>query len=49
LVVRGVPARVCRSCGEDYVEEADAECVLAVAEEAIRSGVEVDVREYIVA
>jgi YgiT-type zinc finger domain-containing protein len=49
LVVRGVPARVCGNCGEDYVEEADAERLMAAAEDALRVGVKVDVREYIVA
>ena len=42
LVVRGVPARVCANCGEEYVEE-------AAAEEAARSGVKVDVRDYVAA
>ena len=49
LVVRGVPARVCGNCGEEYVDEADAERLIAAAEEALRAGVKVDVREYIVA
>ncbi len=49
LVVRGVPARVCRNCGEEYVDEAEAVGLLSAAEEAARSGVKVDVRDYVAA
>lgn len=46
LVVKGVPARVCANCGEEYVDEAIAAELLNTAEEAARAGVQVDVREY---
>jgi len=49
LVVRGVPARVCRNCGEEYVAETEAMRLLADAEEAARAGVKVDVRDYMAA
>ena len=49
LVVRSVPARVCGNCGEEYVDEVDTERLMAAAEDALRAGVKVDVREYIVA
>ena len=49
LVVRGVPARVCRNCGEEYVEEAEATRLLRDADEAARIGVKVDVRDYVTA
>ncbi len=49
LVVKGVPARVCPNCGEEYLEEATAVQLLQVAEEAAQSGVQVAVREYIAA
>ena len=49
LVVRGVPARVCRNCGEEYVEEAEATRLLRDADEAARIGVKVDVRDYVAA
>lgn len=49
LVVRGVPARVCPNCGEEYVEEAEATRLQAAAEEAARAGVKVDVRDYVAA
>ena len=46
LVVKGVPARVSASCGEEYVDEAIAAQLLKTAEEAGRSGVQIDVRGY---
>lgn len=49
LVVRGVPARVCANCGEEYVDEIDTARLMATAEDALRAGVKVDVREYIAA
>ena len=47
LVVRGVPARVCDNCGEEYVDEVETERLMTVAQEALRDGVRVDVREYL--
>ncbi len=49
LVVRGVPARVCANCGEEYLEETETEHLLKSAEEAARTGVKVDVRDYVAA
>ena len=46
LVVKGVPARVCANCGEEYVDEAITAKLLNTEEEAVRAGVQVDVREY---
>lgn len=46
LVFKNVPARVCTNCGETYVEEGISARLLQAAEEAARSGVLVDVREY---
>jgi YgiT-type zinc finger domain-containing protein len=46
LVVKGVPANVCTNCGEEYVDEGITDRLLKTAEEAARSGVQVDVREY---
>lgn len=46
LVIKGVPANVCTNCGEEYVDEGITARLLKTAEEAARSGVEVDVREY---
>jgi len=49
LVVKGVPALICPNCGEEYVDENVAGELLRSAEEAARSGVQVDIREYIAA
>jgi YgiT-type zinc finger domain-containing protein len=49
LVVKGVPARVCEVCGEEYLDEAITSHLLETAEEAARQGVRVEVREYIAA
>ena len=49
LVIRGVPAQVCRNCGEAYVDETVTDQLLRVPEEAVRSGIQVDVREYVAA
>jgi YgiT-type zinc finger domain-containing protein len=47
LVVKGVPAQVCHSCGEEYVDEHVTAQLLKVAEETAQAGVQVDVREYV--
>ena len=46
LVIRGVPAQVCRNCGEEYVDDATARLLLKEAEAQARAGVTVDIREY---
>jgi YgiT-type zinc finger domain-containing protein len=46
LVVKGVPARICDNCGETYVDEEITRQLLGSAEEALRAGVQVDVREF---
>lgn len=46
LVFKKVPAQVCANCGEAYVNEQTSTKLLQIAEEAARSGVLVDVREY---
>jgi YgiT-type zinc finger domain-containing protein len=47
LVFKSVPAEVCANCGEAYVAEEVSRQILAAAELATRSGVQVDVREFI--
>jgi hypothetical protein len=53
LIFKKVPADVCEVCGEEYVDEhVDVPTTtrpLAAAEENVRTGVQVDVREYIAA
>ncbi|MDH4329200.1 MAG: DUF4258 domain-containing protein [Nitrospira sp.] len=46
VVIKRVPARVCKNCGEEYVEESVTASLLKTAEEAVRAGVQVDVRTY---
>jgi len=47
LATKGVPARICDNCGEAYVDEGITRRLLATAEEALRAGVQVDVREFV--
>lgn len=49
VVFRNVPASVCENCGEQYVDEATADRLLKTAEEAMRAGVQVDIRDYVAA
>ena len=49
LVIKGVPAEVCSNCGEEYVSEDTTARLLKSAEEAVKAGVKVDVREYVAA
>ena len=49
VVIKEVPARVCQTCGEEYVDEEIAARLLKIAEEATQAGVQIDVRHYIAA
>ena len=49
LVVKGVPAQVCVTCGEEYVDEVAASRLLEVAQAAVEEGVQVEVRRYVAA
>ncbi len=46
VVFKSVPADVCETCGEEYVDDATTKHVLDTFEEAVRMGVVVDVRQY---
>jgi hypothetical protein len=46
LVFKGVPAQICRNCGEAYVDQATTRRLLQDAEKAAGSGVQVDVRKF---
>jgi YgiT-type zinc finger domain-containing protein len=46
LVVRGVPARVCENCGEEYLEDTDVARLGELAEETAKPGVQVEIRDY---
>ncbi len=49
LVFKNVPALVCDNCGEEYIADKDTRALLSHGEEAIREGVQVDVRQYLAA
>lgn len=49
LVFKGVPAKICDNCGEEYIDETASERLLNIAEEAAHDGVQVDVRDYVAA
>ena len=49
LIVKSVPAQVCENCGEEYIDENVTAKLLRQAEEAVRAGVQVDVRTYVAA
>ena len=46
LIIKGVPARICANCGEDYVDLKITARLLKDAEEAVCAGVQVGIREY---
>jgi hypothetical protein len=46
LVVKGVPATVCQTCGEEYVDETTTRGLLEIAAMAERTGVRVEVRQF---
>jgi YgiT-type zinc finger domain-containing protein len=46
LVFKQVPAQVCNNCQEAYVEGSITDSLLKQAEEAAKSGVQVDVRAF---
>jgi len=47
LVVKEVPARVCSTCGEEYVDDTVAREILGIAERMAKSGAQVDIRKYV--
>jgi YgiT-type zinc finger domain-containing protein len=46
LVFKGVPARVCANCGEEYVDEEITATLLKSADKAARAGIQVEIRQY---
>jgi len=46
VVIKGVPADVCENCGEYYLSEEMTDRVLAMAEEAVAHGAEVEVIRF---
>jgi YgiT-type zinc finger domain-containing protein len=46
VIVKEVPADVCDNCGEYYLHEDVAKRVFEVADQAVKSGAEVEIRRY---
>ena len=46
VVIKDVPADVCENCGEYYLSEKMTEEVMALAEDAVRHGAEIEVLRY---
>ena len=46
VVIKGVPADVCENCGEYYLTEEMMDKVMAIAEEAVAHGAEIEVRRF---
>lgn len=49
LVFKSVPALICDNCGEVYLEDEIGTKLLAKTQEAARTGVQVEVRNYALA
>jgi YgiT-type zinc finger domain-containing protein len=48
-VIKQVPAQVCPNCGEDYVDEIVTGDLLKSAEQRVKIGTQVDIRQYVAA
>jgi YgiT-type zinc finger domain-containing protein len=46
VVIRDVPALICTTCGEEYVDAVTGARLSQIAERAVEEGVQVDVRRY---
>jgi len=46
VIIKDVPAQVCENCGEYYLEEDVTGQVLAMAEEAVKKNVEVEILRF---
>ncbi len=46
LLFKKVPANVCATCGEEYVDEHITAKLLKAAEDAASTGIQVEIREY---
>ena len=47
LLIKGVPAEICPNCGEEYIDEEITRKLLLDAEKATKSGVRIDIRDYV--
>ncbi len=49
IVFKDVPAQVCDNCGEEYVDETATQVLLETFDDAVRSGVLMEVRFFVAA
>ncbi len=49
LVIKNVPAQVCDTCGEVYVDETITDHLLETLNAAISAGVQVEIRSFVAA
>ncbi len=47
IVIKSVPAQVCKNCCEAYVDEKVTSELLTSAEEAAKAGAEVEIHEFL--
>ncbi len=46
VIIKEVPAEICNNCGEDYFSEKITRRVMALAEEAVKKGAEVEILRF---
>ncbi len=46
VIIKEVPAEICRNCGEYYLSEEITERILTRAEQAVQSGAEVEILRF---
>ena len=46
VIIKGVPADVCDTCGEYYLDEAATRRVMEIARRAVEQGAEVEIVRY---
>jgi len=46
LVIRKVPAQICKNCGEAYVGSEVTRSLLELARNALHAGIELQIREF---
>lgn len=47
LIIKAVPAEICKQCGEYTLDSATAKIVYTMAEEAFSKGAEVEIRRFV--
>ena len=46
IVIKNVPAKICKDCGEEYVNDETTRLILAAANESFKKGVALEVLEF---